>query len=65
MVYYPSNYKYSKENLLKVMVAFNRRTEPELVEWMEEKENKAGYIKGLVRDDIERSKEEEKKEEEK
>lgn len=58
MAYYPANYRYSKENLLKVMVAFNRRTEPELAEWMEEKENKAGYIKGLVRDDIERSKEE-------
>ncbi len=58
MGYYPTNYRYSKENLLKVMVGFNRRTEPDLVERMEREENKAGYLKRLVREDIEREKQE-------
>lgn len=54
LVYYESNAKYEKENLLRVMVKFNRKTEPELVERMESQENKAGYLKRLVKDDIER-----------
>lgn len=58
MGYYPTNYRYSKESLLKVMVGFNRRTEPDLVERMEREENKAGYLKRLVREDIEREKQE-------
>ncbi len=58
MGYYPTNYRYSKENLLKVMVGFNRRTEPDLVERVEREENKAGYLKRLVREDIERERQE-------
>ena len=54
LVYYKSNAKYEKENLLRVLVKFNRKTEPELVERMESQENKAGYLKRLVKDDIER-----------
>ena len=52
--YYPTNYKYQRDNLLRVTVPFNRRTEPELVAKMEEQDSKAGYIKQLVRRDIER-----------
>lgn len=54
MTYYPSNRRYEKENLLKVSVAFNRRTEPDLVERMEQQEQRASYLKRLVREDIER-----------
>lgn len=54
MTYYPSNAKYERENLLRVMVKFNRKTEPELVERIESQENKAGYLKSLVKSDIER-----------
>lgn len=54
LVYYKSNAKYEKENLLRVLVKFNRKTEPDLVERMESQENKAGYLKRLVKDDIER-----------
>ena len=54
MVYYPTNARYEKENLLKVSVAFNRKTEPELVAKMEEQEHKASYLKRLVKEDIER-----------
>jgi hypothetical protein len=54
MAYYPSNAKYERENLVAVRVAFNKRTEPELVERIEREDNKAGYIKKLVKEDIER-----------
>ena len=54
MTYYPSNRRYEKENLLKVSVAFNRRTEPDLVERMEQQEQRASYLKRLVKEDIER-----------
>ncbi len=53
-MYYPSNARYEKKNLVKVVTAFNRKTEPELVKRIEQEENKAGYIKRLVREDIER-----------
>ena len=54
MTYYPTNQRYERENLLKVSVAFNRKTEPRLVERMEEQDSKAGYLKRLVKEDIER-----------
>ena len=53
MVYYPANQRYERDNLLKVSVAFNRKTEPELVERVEQEESKAGYLKRLVKEDIE------------
>ena len=56
MVTYPSKKRYDKENIVRVAVGFNRRTEPELVERIEEEENKAGYIRSLVREDVERRK---------
>lgn len=57
MPYYPSNAKYERENLLRVMVKFNRKTEAPLVERMEREDNKAGYIKRLVKEDIRREQE--------
>lgn len=57
---YPSKQKYDKENMVKVNVSFNRKTEPELVARIEAEPNKAGYIKDLIRADIESSKPEEK-----
>lgn len=62
MVYYPTNYRYDKNNRIKVNVGFNRRTEPELTEWIDGKENKAGYLKELAQKDMEQAK---KKEDEK
>lgn len=58
MVTYPSKKRYDKANIVRVAAGFNRKTEPELVERIEEEENKAGYIKRLVREDVERRKEE-------
>ena len=54
MTYYPSSAKYEREKLLRVMVKFHREREADLVERMEQQENKAGYLKRLVKEDIER-----------
>ena len=51
---YPSKKKYDRENIVRVAVGFNRRTEPELVKRIEEEENKAGYIRRLVQEDVDR-----------
>ena len=56
MTYYPTNYRYDKTNRIKVNVGFNKRTEPELAEWIESKENKSGYLKELAQKDMEQAK---------
>ena len=56
MVFYPANARYQREKLLRVTVNLNRKTEPELVDRIEQQENKAGYIKRLILEDIERDK---------
>ena len=58
MAYYPANLRYEKKNILQVKVGFNRNTESELVERLEEEPNRARYIKELVREDVRRRKEE-------
>lgn len=50
---YPSKQRYRKKNVLHVGIDFNRNTEPELVEKMESVENRSGYVKDLIRRDIE------------
>lgn len=49
---YPSKQRYDKETLLKISVAFNRKAEPELVKFLENKESRTEYIRQLVRDDF-------------
>lgn len=46
--------KYLKNNVKRVAVAFYP-AEAELWEWLEQQPNKAGYIKRLIREDMERS----------
>ncbi|MEY8561629.1 hypothetical protein AALA21_01020 [Eggerthellaceae bacterium 3-80] len=55
MTYYHANKRYEAKALRKMMIAFNRNTEPDLLEWIESQENKAGYIKRLIREDMERN----------
>ena len=45
--------KYEKKNIKQVLLKLNRRTEPELVAKIESVENKAGYLKELIRRDLE------------
>ena len=48
---------YEKENIRQIRMKINRKTEPELLEWIEEQENIQGYIKRLIREDMEKEKE--------
>lgn len=52
MPLYPTQKRYIKKTMRPVLVSFNRNTEPELVEWIENQPNKAGYIKQLIRADM-------------
>ena len=45
--------QYEKENIRQIRLKINRKTEPELLEWIEKKENIQGYIKQLIREDME------------
>lgn len=54
MVVYPSKKRYDEKNIVRVSVAFNRKTEPELAERVEKEESKASFLKRLVREEIER-----------
>ena len=47
---------YEKENLRQIRLKINRKTEPELLEWIEKQDNIQGYIKQLIREDMERAK---------
>ena len=49
--------QYEKENLRQIRLKINRKTEPELLEWIEKQENIQGYIKRLILDDMERAEE--------
>lgn len=53
--YYPANKRYNAKNVVNVTVSLNRSTEPDLVEWMARQENRSGYIKRLIREDMERN----------
>lgn len=46
--------KYRKENMRCVQVKFNRKTEPELAEWIDNQDNIQGYIKSLILADMEK-----------
>ena len=50
---------YEKENLRQIRLKINRKTEPELLEWIEKQDNIQGYIKKLILEDMEKGKENE------
>ena len=60
----PQKKKYDKETLLKISVAFNRKAEPDLVKFIENKESRTEYIRQLVRDDFNKVRADAKKEKE-
>ena len=51
--------QYEKENLRQIRLKINRKTEPELLEWIEKQENIQGYIKRLILEDMEKKQAEE------
>ena len=44
--------KYEKVNIRLIKVRLNRKTEPELIKWVESKDSMQGYIIDLIRADI-------------
>lgn len=46
--------QYEKENIRQIRLKINRKTEPELIEWIEQQDNIQGYIKQLIREDMKR-----------
>lgn len=44
--------KYNKENTQTYLIRFNKLTDADLIRWLEMKENKNGYIKKLISQDI-------------
>lgn len=48
--------KYNKEKTTVINVRLVKSTEADILEQLEKQENKAGYIKSLIRKDIEKQK---------
>lgn len=46
--------RYKAKNTVRVCIDFNRATEQPLIDKLESEPNKSGYVKGLIRQDIER-----------
>ena len=47
--------EYVKKNLRQFMLKLSRLYEPEMVEWLESKDNVQAYLKELIRKDMEES----------
>lgn len=47
--------RYDKANTQKIVLKLNKRTDADILEKLEDVGNKQGYIKKLIRQDIERS----------
>ena len=47
------NYEYKRENVRRLVIPINRRTEADLLEWIERQPQKATYIKELIWREIE------------
>lgn len=46
--------RYKEKATLNVSVSFNRNTEPELFDMMQAQENRAGFIKSVLMEKVER-----------
>ena len=44
--------QYEKENIRQIRLKINRKTEPQLLAWVEKQENIQGYIKRLIEEDM-------------
>ena len=51
---YAAQRKYDKNNTKRYSLVCMKNTEADIIEQLEKQENKAGYIKKLIRDDISR-----------
>ena len=49
------NQQYTKDNIRQIRMTLNQKTEQDLIDWIESIPNKQGYIKGLIRADMEKN----------
>ena len=49
--------QYIRENQRQFMLKVNRKIDPDMIDWLESKENVQAYLKDLIRKDMESSKE--------
>lgn len=47
--------KYDKANTIQITLKLNKNTDKDVIEWLYDTGNKQGYIKRLIRADIERT----------
>lgn len=47
--------KYNKEKTKTYLLRLNKETDKDIIELLEDTDNKTGYIKSLIREDIERT----------
>lgn len=52
---YASSVKYEKNNVKRYVVKVIVNTEKDIIDMLESQDNKAGYIKQLIREDIKKS----------
>ena len=48
--------RYQAANTKMITIRVNKKLEPELLEWLESKKNRSGYILDLIRDDMKKNK---------
>ena len=53
---YRASQKYQREKCRKITVQMNKRIDADILDWLDSLPNKAGYIKDLIRADMEKHK---------
>lgn len=52
---YRASQKYQREKCRKITVQMNKRIDADVLDWLDSLPNKAGYIKELIRADMEKN----------
>lgn len=52
---YRASQKYQKEKCRKITLLLNKRIDEDILVWLDSQDNKSGYLKQLIRADMERN----------
>lgn len=52
---YRASQKYQKEKCRKITLLLNKRIDEDILVWLDSQDNKSGYLKKLIRADMERN----------
>jgi len=55
-----ANLRYQKKNIKQMKLDLNRNTDSDIIDFLDQCENKQGYIKALIREDMRKQKQEKK-----